>query len=155
MSIGVAIGQLASTMANYRFAYLLTVTNDGRAHAVAVTPSVSGDTLLLEGAGTKSRANAAQRPSVSLVWPPAQADDYTLIVDGQSSESGDGLAISPTRAVLHRPHAGGPGSPTGCDSDCVPIGAVTQTTRGSSERPDGCPPVTQQPKPTAHPPAKY
>ena len=124
MSIAVAMDQLESTLANYRFAYLLTVTHDGRAHAVAVTPSVAGDNLRLTEVGTKSRANAAQRPSVSLVWPPAQADDYTLIVDGESAESSDGLTVRPTRAVLHRPHRGGPSSPTGCDSDCVPIGAA-------------------------------
>ena len=124
MSIGVAMDQLESTLANYHFAYLLTVTPDGRAHAVAVTPLVLGDDLLLPTVGTKSRANAAQRPLVSLVWPPTQADDYTLIVDGEAAEAGDGLTVRPTRAVLHRPHQGGPHSPTGCDSDCVPIGAV-------------------------------
>lgn len=123
MSIGVAIDQLADTMADYRFAYLLTVTDGGRAHAVAVTPSVSGEDLLLDGVGTKSRANAAQRPSVSLIWPPEQAEGYTLIVDGEASDSGDGVNIRPTRAVLHRPHSGDPSSPTGCGSDCVPIGA--------------------------------
>lgn len=122
MSIDVAMDQLENAMANYRFAYLLTVTNEGRAHAVAVMPTVSGAHVLLEELGRHSRANAAARPSVSMVWPPAQADDYTLIVDGESSESGEGLAVRPTRAVLHRPHQGSPPSPTGCDSDCVPLG---------------------------------
>lgn len=122
MSIDVAMDQLADTMANYRFAYLLTVTEDGRAHAVAVTPTVSGAQLVVDELGHRSRDNAAARPSVSLLWPPTQPEDYSLIVDGESSESGAGLTIRPTRAVLHRARQGDGASVTGCGSDCVPIG---------------------------------
>ena len=122
MSIDVSLDQLRDTIERYRFAYLLTVTDDGRVHAVAVTPAVTGDGVVISDVGRRSRANAAERPSISLVWPPAEAGDYSLIVDGESSANGNGLTVRPTRAVLHRPAPAGATSPTGCRSDCVPIG---------------------------------
>jgi hypothetical protein len=123
MSIPVDLSQLAEAMGRYRFAYLLTSTAGGVPHAVAV-PAVhlQDGELVVSEAGRRTRDNALQRPGVALVWPPQMASDYSLIVDGQAALTGDGLRISPTRAVLHRPavsgHAAAPGA---CGSDCVEL----------------------------------
>lgn len=122
MSISVAINELEAAMAKYRFAYFLTVTEDGRPHAVAVTPTLSDGELHVEGLGRHTVDNATARSSVSLVWPPALPDDYTLIVDGEAHGSEGSVTLRPTRAVLHRPRRRPGVTPqTSCDSDCVPI----------------------------------
>jgi hypothetical protein len=37
------------------------------------------------------------------MFPPSQADGYSLIVDGEGEVNGDGIVVKPTWAVLHRP----------------------------------------------------
>ena len=103
MSITVRLQHLAETLTRYRFAYLLTVGDDTRAHVVAVTTTLANDTLLVTDLGRKTRVNLAAHPLVTLVWPPADPSDYSLIVDGVGSLRDDELAVVPTRAVLHRP----------------------------------------------------
>ena len=117
MSTEVDLDELGKVLTNYRFAYLMTVGNEARPHAVAVVPSIADGELLIREPGSRTLANALARPTVSLVWPPADADDYSLIVDGTASDGTDGLRISPTRAVLHRP-APSPDSTGPCGSDC-------------------------------------
>jgi hypothetical protein len=95
------------------FAYFLTVTDDAGAHLVAIRPSFGDGVITLE-AGKTSCANAIARPNVSLLWPPATCDDYSLIVDGQASVDGSVVTIDPTRAVRHRPAPGG-------GNDCAPV----------------------------------
>ena len=102
MSVTVALQQLGETLTQYRFAYLLTVGDDARSHVVAVTTTMTDDTLLIAGPGRRTRANLAAHPSVTLVWAPADPRDYSLIVDGVGLLRGDELAVAPTRAVLHR-----------------------------------------------------
>jgi hypothetical protein len=122
MSIKVTLQQLAQTLTRYRFAYLLTVGNDARAHVVAVTTTLANDTLLVTDPGRKTRANLAAHPLVTLVWPPADPHDYSLIVDGVGSLRDDELTVVPTRAVLHRPAR--PQTTTtgdGCESDCIEL----------------------------------
>jgi hypothetical protein len=51
---------------------------------------------------------------VSLLWPPVDVADYSLIVDGTATVSGSSVRITPTRAVRHRP------APDG-GNDCAPI----------------------------------
>ncbi len=121
MSTEVSLEQLAETLQSYAYAYLLTVTDQQRAHAVAVTPIITGENLLLGDVGKRTRANLAARPSISLVWPPTETDGYSLIVDGESSTDGGELTVRPTRAVLHRPAPGFASGPSACGSDCVPI----------------------------------
>ncbi len=116
----VANEELARVVAEYSFAYLMTVTADGRPHAVAVQPRPAGDVLHVGELGNRSLSNAQERPCVSLVWPPVDIDGYSLIVDGEAQVDGGGLRLTPTRAVRHRPHGDGNGV-TGCDSDCLPI----------------------------------
>jgi len=105
--------------------YLLTVSPDGRPHAVAVQVAWEGDALTTEP-GNRTAANAGDRRLVSLVWPPDTVDGYSLIVDASVTTvdaPGDGLnrlVLSPTKAVLHRP-ATVLGPADGCGADCVPL----------------------------------
>jgi hypothetical protein len=128
MSITVTLEQLAQTLARYRFAYLLTIGDDARPHVAAVNPTLARGTLLVSDLGRTTRANLAARPSVTLIWPPADAGDYSLIVDGVGSIDADELAITPSRAVLHRPAPLQDTTSTdgGCASDCVELPLTTQ-----------------------------
>jgi hypothetical protein len=104
-------------------AYVLTVHDDARPHAVHVPVRWVGDVLAAD-VGGRSAANAAARPAVSLLFPVRADGDYSLIVDGTAAvvprEDGQQLLITPTRAVLHRPAAApDPASP--CGADCVPL----------------------------------
>ena len=131
MSIPVEVSALADTLSRFPFAYLLTAGDEGAPHAVAVTPALVDGALVVEGLGRRSLANARLRSAVALVWPPADAGDYSLIVDGHADvdEAGASVRIEPVRAVLHRP-AAGVGRPAGdgrgesaaagrCGADCV------------------------------------
>jgi hypothetical protein len=97
-------------------AYLLTVSDDGRAHSVAVSVAWQDDVLVVPGGGT-TRRNATARPLVALLWPPAARGDLSLIVDAEVQRVDDAaelVVLAPTRAVLHRPAPGG-------GSDCAPM----------------------------------
>jgi hypothetical protein len=124
MSVPVPLDRLRAALAERGGnAYLLTVSDDGRPHAVHSTVGWEGDVLTTE-IGRRSAANAAARPSVSLLCPVRDASDYSLIVDGSAvvvaRDQGHQLLITPTRAVLHRPApAPDPASP--CGADCVPL----------------------------------
>ncbi|MGH3783756.1 MAG: hypothetical protein ACRDRO_24825 [Pseudonocardiaceae bacterium] len=133
MSIEVTLQQLAETLTRYRFAYLLTVGDDARAHVLAVTTTLANDRLLITDLGRRTRANVAAHPSVTLVWPPADPGDYSLIVDGVGSMRGEELAVAPTRAVLHRP-APPRITPTGdgCESDCIELPIAAETASSSA-----------------------
>jgi hypothetical protein len=119
-------------------AFLLTVSEDGRPHVVAVKVGWAGAALVMS-AGRSSVRNAGARPGVSLLWPPADAGGYSLIVDGEAvaepNPAGDGgqVTVAVSRAVLHRPSSGagaeavtaasaaGDADATACSSDCVPL----------------------------------
>lgn len=127
MNIDVSLRRLADSLTRYHFAYLLTVGDDERAHVVAVQPTLANDTLVIEDPGRKTHANLAAHPLVSLVWPPTDPSDYSLIVDGAGSMRDGKLVITPTRAVLHRP-ATPQVIPTGrgCASDCIELPLTAQ-----------------------------
>jgi hypothetical protein len=102
-------------------AYLMTVTDDGRPHAVSVDVVWEGDALV-GGAGRRTAANAERSPEVSLLWPESGRDGYALIIDGtaevRADTNGEGatVAVKPTAAVLHvTPAARGKGP------GCVPV----------------------------------
>jgi len=123
MSIPVELSKLAEAMTRYRFAYLLTASEHGAPHALAVTPVLQGGELVVKEAGRRTRDNVQQRPDVALVWPPQSESDYSLIVDGPAVVEGAGLRITPARTVLHRPAPSRePVAPGACGSDCVEIG---------------------------------
>ena len=124
MSVKVDLGELASHLQHYGFAYLLTVGDDHRAHAVAVRPTLDGPTLHVEGLGRRTCANLETRADISLVWPPFEHGGYSLIVDGHAAVTGDAADVTPAHAVLHRPadHAHDEATGTnGCGNDCVPL----------------------------------
>ena len=54
------------------------------------------------GAGRRTRANASERPAVTLVWPDA-TDGHCLIVDGTACDiTEETFVVQPVSAVLHR-----------------------------------------------------
>jgi hypothetical protein len=125
MNVEVAMNRLqAAVEERGAGAYVLTVTGDGRPHAVYLDVTWEAGRLVASGIGGTTAANAAARPNVSLLFPVSAAADYTLFVDGPATVETRGddrrLVVSPTRAVFHRP--GAPRNPaSSCTSDCVPI----------------------------------
>jgi hypothetical protein len=122
MSVKVDLDRLGETLGDYDFAYLLTVSDDARAHAVAVQPRLEADALHVPGLGNRTRANLAARTAVTLLFPPRERGGYSLIVAGRATARDDGAAVVPSHAVLHRP-ADHPTSPAdgSCGNDCVPL----------------------------------
>lgn len=102
MSIAVDLSALADTLAEFSFAYLVTVGDDHRAHPVAVDPVLSDGALVVASVGNSTRRNAVAHPVVTLVWPPREPGGLTLIVDGTADVGDAGLRVTPTGAVLHR-----------------------------------------------------
>lgn len=102
MSISVAIEQLETTLIDYPWGYLVTVSDSGRAHLLSVpTQFIAARFTMSVGGG--SRANATARPDVTLLFPPASGTQYSLIVDGVASVFDDRIEVTPNKAVLHRP----------------------------------------------------
>jgi hypothetical protein len=124
MSVVVDLARLREEISRFdSVGYILTVSGDGRPHAVAVSLGWEGDALTA-GVGSTTARNASERPSVSLLWPPAERGGYSLIVDGTAHVTGSNgsqqVTIEPSTAVLHRP--GQPAAPmTSCTADCIPI----------------------------------
>ncbi len=129
MSIPVPMDELrAAIETRGGSAYLLTVSDDQRPHAVHAAVGWD-DRLLATTVGKRSTANAAARPAVSLLYPARVDGDYTLIVDGSAAVDDAApdqrrVLITPTRAVLHRP-AAVPDPSASCGADCVPVLAST------------------------------
>ncbi len=126
MSIPVAIDALRDAIREFSAAaYLLTVSDDGRPHTVAVAPTWDGDTLVIP-AGRRTVTNAQARSLVALLWAPDARDGYSLIVDADVAATGrdaDGngyVTVTPTRAVLHRPAPAADGTPSAA-SDCAAV----------------------------------
>jgi hypothetical protein len=129
MSKHVDLDALAEQLGNFGFAYLMTVGDNGRVHAVAVHPVLADGVLVISEPSHRTHANALVRPGISLVWPPAAASDYSLIVDGDAVLDGDIVRVAPIRAVLHRAAvaepalvmAGASDPDAGCRADCIEI----------------------------------
>ncbi len=124
MSIPVPLEELRAAIAERGgSAYLLTVSDDGRPHAVHVAVRWEGDTLAAD-VGKRSAANVATRAAVSLLFAVRASGDYSLIVDGsavvEAREEGPRLLITPTKAVLHRA-AATPDPASSCSADCIPL----------------------------------
>lgn len=120
MSIKVDLDELAAALADFDYAYLITVSADRRAHAIAVQPVLAGGELDVGVPGATTSRNLAEQVGVTLVWPPRVPGGYSLIVDGTGT-TGATLTVAPERAVLHRPAGDAPAGPTGCPHDCVPL----------------------------------
>ena len=122
MSVKVDLDQLADVLADFTFAYLITVGDDYRAHTVAVAPVLADGVVDVGEVGNTTRTNAIKHDGVTLVWPPREPGGYSLIVDGRGQSGDDRLRIVPSRAVLHRPAtAESPVTNPGCIHDCVPL----------------------------------
>lgn len=124
MSIPVDLDALRDELAaRQRPAYVVTAGDTGSPHLVAVFLSWSDGAFTTDCGGTTAR-NVAERSEVSVVVPPDDPDDYSLIFDA-TAEVVDGdrpvLRLTPRKAVLHRPGAG-PGRADGCGHDCAPLG---------------------------------
>ena len=103
MSVQVEVGQLADALAAYPWGYLITVSDDGRAHMLAVPTQWGDDGGLVLTAGQRTMANLGQRPNVTMLFPPVAEGGMSLIVDGTAQVAGDLVAVRPASAVLHRP----------------------------------------------------
>lgn len=128
MSIPVDLSELGRAVAEHDFAYLVTISEDGGAHLVAVQPVVEDGTIRIGDLGRRSTGNAASRPMVTLAWPPRTVDGHSLIVDGRatpvaSADDRGTITVVPSRAVLHRPAPAPVPSddPAACVSDCVEV----------------------------------
>lgn len=114
---------LADALADYPYAYLITVDDGYRVHTVTVEPQLREAALDVGLIGGRTRNNLAQRTDVTLLWPPAEPGGYSLIVDGTAEVTEAGaetarLTVVPTRALLHR-DADSPDAAKGCLHDCV------------------------------------
>ena len=122
MSVKVDLDELADALTDFAFAYLITVGDDYRPHAVAVHPVLSDGEFRVSSIGNSTRRNLSAHPAATLVWPPREPGGYTLIVDGRGDVTDEALVLTPDRAVLHRPAAPGVPTASGCGDDCVPLG---------------------------------
>ncbi len=119
MSIKVDLAQLADEVNARGPGFLVTTGPDGRPHTTQVVFEIDDQTLRAP-AGRKTCLNIAAQPLVALLWPPQQAGDYNLIIDGDAvavdlDDDGKGTAvIAATHAILHRNAEGG-------GNDCTPV----------------------------------
>ena len=112
MSAPLDTASLAERVEEYGpIAHLVTVSAEGVPHVVSVrVERRDGD--LVVGAWRHTAANAAERPRVTLIWAGPAGRHYSLIVDGTARSTAAGaLAVTPTRAVLHRTPEGDPSAP--------------------------------------------
>jgi hypothetical protein len=124
MSVTVELGELATRLDEYGFAYLITVGEAGTAHVLAVTPVLTDTGLVVGGVGRHSSSNVAANPAATLVWPPLAPGGYSLIVDGAATSADATITLVPTKAILHRPAPGEDGQRVGNDCQVVPLGAT-------------------------------
>ena len=118
VSVPVGLEELREAVERFgALPFLLTTGADGRPHAVSVHVGWT-ESALVARAGRRTVSNAAERPLVSLLWPPVADDGFGLIVDGTATVDEDRVVVTPTNAVLHR-QAADAGQASA--SDCVGV----------------------------------
>ncbi len=122
MSIAVDLPALEDHLTEYGpHAYLLTVNDDLKPHAVSVTVRLEGEHLATT-VGRRTAANLGERPDATFLWPPIGPDgEYSLIVDGTAVPpvAEGAVSVAPTRAVLHRVAGAEGDAPT-----CIPVAST-------------------------------
>jgi hypothetical protein len=121
VSIKVELDELRDQVAACgSYAFLLTVTEDGRPHAVSLPVEWDDGDMLLCRPGPRTVANAERSPEVSLLWPDSGRAGFTLFVNGPAEVRTDGdratVAVKPATAVLHKTPEGESQAP-----GCVPV----------------------------------
>lgn len=102
MSIAVPLEDLPSVLERLPWALLVTVTSRSTSHVVSV-PTVVRDAALFAACGDGTKASVGDRPHVTMVFPAADGREMSLIVDGVAAVVDDGVVVTPTNAVWHRP----------------------------------------------------
>jgi len=103
MSVKVELSELGEAMGRHDYAFLVCLGEE-RPHVLGVRPRLDGGRLVVERIGATATRLLGERGGVTLVFPPRQAAERSLIVDGTVAEIGDGaLVVMPVGAVLHRP----------------------------------------------------
>lgn len=107
MSMRIALDDLTDALGDRPFGYLLTIGDDGRPRAIALaaTPQSDPVALLFVLGSSGTLESAAQRPQVSVVFPPTAGDPYSIIVDGEAVVDRDAgtVTVRVAGAVRHRP----------------------------------------------------
>jgi len=122
VSVAVSLGALGGQVEQFGgWPYVVTVSEDGKPHAVSVEMAWDGSVFRGSG-GRRTMANAAERSeAVTLLWPPFEPGGYSLIVDGTAAVTDGMLTLTPVTAVLHRTGPPREDSPPSCTSDCIRI----------------------------------
>ena len=108
MSVPVSIPELFEQVDRWGWCYLLTVSDTGRPHLLALRPIVvvvgaERRLRFITGGGSACR-NARTRPAVTLVFTPGEhSDGFSLVVDGEATVDDVLVDVRPSGAVLHRP----------------------------------------------------
>ena len=108
MSVSVESDELAGLARRHGgAAYVLTTGADERPRVIHVAVEVADDGTISAVVGRSAAANAAARPNVCVLWPPA-ADGFSLIADGTAEVAGEpgpdaAMTVKVTSAVRHRP----------------------------------------------------
>jgi hypothetical protein len=88
MSVPVPLDALAAQIDAYGpVAFVVSTSGDGRPHTVSVSVELGGG-VLRAAVGRTTAANAAERPTVTVLWPPATDPRYSLIVDADAVVEG-------------------------------------------------------------------
>ena len=118
MSVPVLLDDLKARLDEYGPVAFLVTTNDDQSSHVVSAVVESDDGALVVPVGRTTRANARQRPTVTLLWPPGPAGTFSLIVDATATVTTDDgpLRVIPNGAILHRMAGRADDGPT-----CLPI----------------------------------
>jgi hypothetical protein len=107
MSMRVELADLPGEIVERGPGFLLSSIMDSRPHAVHLhfeVAAADGQVELRAAAGRTARGNVGQRPSVTVLFPGADAEQFSLLVDGEARLDGDEhIVITAVSAVLHRP----------------------------------------------------
>ena len=63
LSVKVELAELAAKVGEFEYAYLVTVSEDGKAHVLSVWPDVVGDGVVVDGVGRHTQENVAAHPT--------------------------------------------------------------------------------------------